>query len=411
MKSLMPRFRPDRLALALLLAAHASLPACASAQGLTLRQIVDSALHHNADLRVARDVADSARAETHVARALPNPQYAVIPNSPMQYSGTIALDVGPQRTYRVRASDEGARAARADADDAARQVVLAAERAYYDVLLADARRTIVTDRRTIMQQLVAADSARVRAGDIPERALIRSVVELVRADADVARAGIDAQTARLALQGVMGIASPDTALRVAGALTDPPAFVDTTITVEAILARRPDVAASRVREEQSVAVQHLAAAAIVPVPQLSVVRQYGTPFESGRYYALGIGFEVPLLNQYRGQRERAASGRDAAATARERVELQASREIRSAVAQFRAQRALVAQYQGRVVEKVAQNVEATRYAYSRGATSLLEVLDALRAQQDVTTDYYTALHDLQIAAAALEAAQGGSRRE
>ncbi|NUP71535.1 MAG: hypothetical protein HOQ16_09995, partial [Gemmatimonadaceae bacterium] len=65
----------------------------------------------------------------------------------------------------------------------------------------------------------------------------------------------------------------------------------------------------------------------------------------------------------------------------------------------------------RVLDKVAQNVEATRYAYSRGATSLLELLDALRAQQDVTTDYYTALHDLRVAASALEAAQGVLRPE
>lgn len=411
MKTPMQRFRPDRPVLALLLAACVLSPARAGAQELTLRQAVDSALRHNPDLRIARDLADSARAETHIARALPNPQFAVVPGTPTQYSGTIAVDVGPQRTYRVRASDAGARAAHADVDEVTREVVLATVRAYYDVLLADARRAIVTDRRTIVRQLVTADSARVRAGEIPERALVRSVVELVRADADVARAGIDAESARLALQGMMGVASADTAMHLAGSLTGQIPVVDTTITVDEILARRPDVAASRVREEQSATMQHLAASALVPVPQLSVVRQYAAPFESGRYYALGIGVEIPMLNGYRGQRERAAAAHVASVTARERVELQASREIRSAVAQYRAQRALVAQYESRVLDKVAQNVEATRYAYSRGATSLLELLDALRAQQDVTTDYYTALHDLRVAVSALEAAQGVLRPE
>lgn len=410
MKSRTPRSRPERAAVVLLLGACILAPVQAGAQGLTLRQAVDSALRNNPDLGIARSVSDSASSETRIARALPNPQYAVIPNSPMQYAGTIALDVGPQRAYRVRASDAGARAARMDVDEAARQVVLATQRAYYDVLLADARRTIVTDRRAIMRQLVLADSARVRAGDLPERALIRSVVELVRADADVARAVIDAQSARLTLQGLMGVASPDTGIRLAGALTDQVTPTDTVMAGD-ILARRPDVAASRLREAQSMAAQHLAAAALVPVPQFSFVRQYSSPFESGRYYALGVGIEVPIFNQYRGQRARADAGRAAAAHARQRVELQASRDVQSAVAQFRAQQSLVDRYQSGVITKVEQNVAATRYAYSRGATSLLEVLDALRAQQDVLTDYYTALHDYRVAVSALDAAQGIVRRE
>jgi cobalt-zinc-cadmium efflux system outer membrane protein len=275
-------------------------------------------------------------------------------------------------------------------------------------MLADARRSIVSARQAIIRQIVAADSARVRAGDLPERSLIRSGVELVRAEADAARAGVDAQTTRLTLQGVMGVVAPDTALRLAGALTYTPVAIDSgdaSVTV----ARRPDVAASRTREEQSSAMEQLAKSAIIPVPQLSYVRQRGAPFESGRYYAWGLGVELPLFNQYHAQRERAAAGRAAASLVRHRVEAQASREVVSARAERHAQEALVKRYESGVIAKVAQNVEATRYAYSRGAVSLLEVLDALRAQQDVMTDYYTALHDYWIAVAVLRAAQGAVR--
>lgn len=393
-------------AFGLLLFAGALTPVCVRAQGLTLRAAVDSALRSNLDLRVSRSLADSARAETRIARALPNPTYSVIPNTPMQYGGTIGLDVGPQRLYRVRASDLGARAGRLDVEDNTRLTVLAVQKAYYDVLLADARRSIVSARRAIIRQVVAADSVRVRAGDLPERALIRSGVELVRADADAARAGVDAQTARLVLQGLMGVASADTALRLSGTLAFAPVDADSHVPMGVVLARRPDVEASRTREEQSTATERLARSAIVPVPQLSYVRQYSAPFESGRYYALGIGLEVPIFNQYNAQRERAAAGREAASLSRRRIEAQASREVQSALAVFRAQESLVKQYESGVMAKVEQNVDATRYAYSRGAVSLLELLDALRAQQDVMIDYYTALHDYWIAAHTLHAAQG-----
>jgi outer membrane protein TolC len=59
-----------------------------------------------------------------------------------------------------------------------------------------------------------------------------------------------------------------------------------------------------------------------------------------------------------------------------------------------------------VLARVEQNVAATRYAYDHGATSLLDLLDALRAAQDVSTEYYTALHDYWIAVYAVEAAEG-----
>lgn len=395
------------------LLASASIGAAAHAQvnrnateGLTLQAAVDSALRNNPDRRIARSLADSARAETRIARAYPNPTFAVIPNAPMQYAGTIPIDIGPQRTFRVRASDLGARAQEGDLGDNARQLTLVVRRAYYDVLLADARRGIVNTRRAMMQQIVSADSARVRAGDIPERALSRSEVELVRTEAEAARAGVEAQTARLMLQGLMGVAEPDTALHLAEKLI----FRDVPVDAEELARRavhtRPDLQASRLREGQSAAVEHLATASLVPIPQLSYVRQYDAPFDSGRYYAFGLGLEIPLLDFYRGQHDRAAAGRIAAGAARRRLESQINREVRSTVAELQVHRTLVLRYESGVLSKVSQNVEAARYAYSHGATSLLDLLDALRAEQDVMTDYVTALHDYWVAVYSVRAAAG-----
>ena len=377
-----------------------------SSSGLTLRAAVDSALRNNPDRRVALSLVDSAYAERRVARAFPNPTLSVIPNTPTQYAGTIPIDIGPQRIYRVRASDLGAQAAQGDLGDNVRQLTLSVRRAYYDVLLADARRNIVDGRRQVMRQIVSADSARVRAGDIPERALARSEVELVRTEADVARAGVDAQTARLTLQGLMGVAEPDTAIHLAEGLQFRDVPTDADELTRTAVATRPDLQASRLREGQSAAVEHLASASLVPIPQLTYVRQFGAPFDNGRYFALGLGLEIPVLNLYRGQHDRAAAGRVAAEAAHRRLESQINREVRSAVAELQVQRALVLRYEAGVLTKVSQNVDAARYAYTHGATSLLDVLDALRAEQDVMTDYSTALHDYWVAVYTVRASAG-----
>lgn len=348
---------------------------------------------------------DSARAETRIARALPNPTLSAIPNTPFQYAATLPLDIGPQRTYRTRVSDLGARAARSDIREGTRQVVLAVRRAFVDVLLADAKREIVAARRDIMAQLVAADSARVRVGELPARALTRSQVELLRTETELARAGIDAQSARLTLQALMGMTTADTALVVRGDLQFRDLSFDG-LDASEVLGRRPDVESGRLRESQSEAAQKSARSLALPVPQLTYVRQFNGAFDSGHYYAFGLGVEIPILNRYGGQRDRADAAHEAASVARRRLEAQVTRELQSTTVEFLAQRALVLQYQSGVIGRMQEGVESARYAYSRGATSLLEVLDALRTQQDVMIEYRTALHDYWVTVYTLEAVSG-----
>jgi len=51
-------------------------------------------------------------------------------------------------------------------------------------------------------------------------------------------------------------------------------------------------------------------------------------------------------------------------------------------------------------------LETARYAYGTGATSLLELLDAIATWSDTRSAYYSALHDYWISVYALERAVG-----
>src|SRR6516165_5638270 len=85
-----------------------SLSATRPAAGITLAEAIRRALHDNPDVLVSRATVDSATAERHIASALPNPVLAGLPNSPYQYSASIALDVTPQRYYRTKTASLGA---------------------------------------------------------------------------------------------------------------------------------------------------------------------------------------------------------------------------------------------------------------------------------------------------------------
>jgi outer membrane protein, heavy metal efflux system len=246
----------------------------------------------------------------------------------------------------------------------------------------------------------------VHAGDIPERNLVRSEVEVARADADVARAELDAATRTVAIQTLMGVAHPDTALRALGTLDYRPVDLSQDTLMAFALGHRPDLLAAGQRVAQSQAGQRSATSLLFPTPVFSFVRQYTGPFESGHFYSLGLAFELPSLNLYGGQRHRAAAGLAASRFTRQRAETRVEQDVTTAVAAFRIQQGLVARYQSGLLAKMDDAVAGARYAYSRGATSLLEVLDAVRSQQDVRAEYYSALHDYWVAAFAVHAATG-----
>jgi cobalt-zinc-cadmium efflux system outer membrane protein len=376
-------------------------------RGATLTEVLAFALRESPSQQIARAVVDSANAERRIARALPNPAYVANPNTPYQYGATINLDIGPQRRYRTRAASLGAAATRFDQRDTTRQVRFGVQRAFYDLLLADTIARFSEARREIVRQVLAADSARFRAGDIPERNVFRSEGELARAEADVARAHVAVENARLNLQGIMGVANPDTGFTISGELryVRLEAPRDSTLLALA-MGRRPDVAASGERVEQSRAQQRLAGVAVVPIPQLSYVRQFTAPFESGHFYSFGVNVEVPILNFYQGQGDRAAAAVDEARAVQRRTSGLVRRDVITAVTDFRTERALVERFEAGLLAKSDAAVDAARYAYSRGATSLLDVLDAVRAQQDIRIDYYTALHDYWLSTFALESAVG-----
>ena len=389
---------------------HAQSTVMQSASGkLSLSQAVAKALQHNFDVQTARFTVDSAKAERRIARAIPNPSYVASPNTPYQYGASITLDVGPQRVYRTRTAALGAAAADIDTHDVARTVTLSVQHAFYDVLLSDAMREQMQLRHAALQQIYQADSVRVLAGDIPERALARSAVELARTDVDLARTINDAQNARFALQVLLGNDGADTALVVDGTLEYHRSEMPSLDSMLTLAARgRPDLQAAELRIDQGRARQSLATSSLVPLPSLSYVRQFGAPFETGHYYSFGIALELPLLNNYRGQRERAQSALSIAALTRDRLAGQVQRDVVGARNNLLTQRAALERLSDGLRDAVQRNVTAARYAYERGATSLLDVLDAVRAEQEFHGAQLQAIHDYWISLFALNAAVGTS---
>jgi cobalt-zinc-cadmium efflux system outer membrane protein len=388
------------------------LPTAISAQVVptrpTLDDVVRYALRFSPDVVLARLQFDSAHGDARATRAAPNPAFAVTPGTPFQYSVTQSLDVGPNRTYRTRAAQQGVTAAGFDEQNVRRQVVFAVRQGFFDLLLVEATRDVAFEQDTIMHRLLVSDSLRVAEGDLAPRDLATTELQFAHADATLARAETAARAARVALQVLIGVTQPDTAFRLRGALEYreirlPSVSVDSLRAVAS--ASRPDVAAADVRIEQSDALRRLARTLAVPVPGLALVYQ-AAPFASGSHYALGAALSVPMLNRFAGEHERASAGLEAARASRRKTVAAAEGDVVNSVDALRTAQAVAARYASGLLDKARTALEMQRFAYEHGNASLLDLLTAISAFGDTRIDYYTAVHDYWVAAYAIDRAVG-----
>ena len=383
------------------------MPAAASAQtDPAYRDIVTAVLKANPDIRIARLRVDSARAETRIARALPNPSATIAPQVPYQYVLTAPLDVGPVRTERIRAAGAGLSATIADSRDFERQLRFTAGAAYFDLVVAEDRRDLAHDEARMVGELLAADSARVRAGDAPERVLVAGELELAKATTAVAQAHAAVRAARIALQLLMGSGRLDSAFTVARVADAHALDLTLRLHIDSASEARPDVDAAAQRAIASRALDAQARALLLPVPSVALVVQPDAPFANGQNTALGLSLQFPLLSWYGGERERARAGAEQARIAEERARRQARAEAEAAVDQFTAANALRRRYDAALLAKSREAVERDRYAYRAGALSYVELIDALRTWGQIRNDALTATHDAWVAALALNRAFG-----
>jgi cobalt-zinc-cadmium efflux system outer membrane protein len=395
--------RACALQLAFLLAGACPLLA---QRALTLDDVLAAALRANPDLRTARARADSARAEVRVARSYQNPSLSVAPQSPYQYGISAPLDLGPQRVYRVRAARAGAGASDFDLRDAERQLRFAVRQGFFDVLLSDSLRAIARDSRDLFRDLLAADSARVRAGDAPARNLAKSELELAKADAALLQAVASARAARLVLQALMGVPRPDTAFDIYGSLAVRPIPALDAGLPDSAISTRADVEAARARMLSSEESRRYATAELVPVPDLTLVQQRGTPFPNGQYYALGLSAQLPVWNWFSGERSRAAASVEQSRIAEEKTQLAARTEAVIALDQYHAAAELARRLDAGLLARARAALDDSRYAYRAGAISYVDLLDAVRTYGEVRADAANAAHDYWVGAYAVMRATG-----
>ena len=240
--------------------------------------------------------------------------------------------------------------------------------------------------------------------------MTKAELEYARAAADLLRADAQVHAARFALQLLMGVGAPDTTFTVTGDLAYRPVAVPVD-SLSALAASRPDVRGARERVAQSVALSKLAATLWIPLPEVTLSHSKG-PFASGDLFsngtanAIGFGFTLPLLYWNGGERERSRAGLQQAEVWTRRVQAQVATDVATALDAYRSARGLAERYEGGLLAQADTVLATARYAYRRGAMSLIDLLDAIRTYADTRADYDVAMHNYWVSVYALDRAVG-----
>lgn len=376
------KFRTVAAAAALLVAA----PRPGSAQrAVTRADVIAAALARGPRVAFARADSAAARAGLTIARQFENPALSLTYSkaAPQQhFIFDVPLDYPWLRSARVGAATAGAGAAGFRFDFERATAEFEADTAYTNALAAARRAAYSRSTARDADSVLALARLRRDAGDGSELDVQLATVSVGQLVNAAARDSLDALSALLDVQALMGEPSETPSISLTDTLVAPRAVPDAPAGSQLL------VAAAEQDLSQADQALTLEKRLIFGAPSLTVGVEQKDPTgsEPGILPTIGVAVPLPLFNQNRGTVLLAQAARDRAAAALTLARLEgaqeaarARREMALALDRLRRSEQLVAS-----ANRVAQ---LSLMAYREGASTLPNVLEAQRTARETLSQY------------------------
>ena len=354
-------------------------------------------LANNPDLQLLKASVDGAEADQTTAGERPNPTFSTLvsqikigPRQPGQGMGggglasknldSIArvdwpLERGDKRQLRLNLAAHTLDASRQDLHAGTQTLLINLDNAFYDVWLA--QKTLELTQKTYAADLatLAAAEKRQRAGDIASADVTRIRVDTLRSANDLAADQADLQQKREALALLLGNQVDTTDLTVNA--PEPQPVSATEPALDSWLDQNPQYRAADARAKA--AEQNLALTQAQRHRDVVVSGQFENNPPDNRN-TVGIGISVPLFygSTFDGEIRRAESDLNSARLDAQRIREQLRQQLHSNYLELQRANAAAQRYRQSILDQAAQAVAAAEFAYQRGASGVMDVLDARR---------------------------------
>ena len=394
----------------------ATVAAAAGAHVLSIEQVLQAA-GQNLDVAAVRRNYEAAQADILAADHAPLPVLSAKAGSIDLNTGVgagslwqqkridkgIGLDWtwerGNKRSLRTQTSRQNAQAAQADWQDAVTTQRVLALQAFYDWLAAHLRveemQGIADSARTLAQ----AAQRRLQAGDVSAQDAARTDIEAARAQADTRQAELERQRAALALAPLIAWPGqplqwrPRTDWPVASNLAQ--ALQQAQARLDELVEQRPDVQAARERAQATQSAVQLARA-----QQSSDITWGGTfdhfPNETGTVTRqMELRMQLPLQWGYRfeGEIGRATALQGQSQDLLERARLGARSELQGLLQAWEVAGDRLLTYERDILPRAVRVAQQAEIAYTQGALTLTDLLDARRTLRATRLDAIAARAD------------------
>ena len=417
------------MALTLPVGAQSSLPIAQAptftGQAMSLAQALQAA-RSNLDVSLARRSLAAAQGDVAAADHAPTPVLTTKASqmdlqhgigggnllSQKRIDKSLGMDWtwerGNKRELRTQAAQRNAAAAQADIEDMQVLQQQATAFAYFDLLAAQERIAQISAIARSAAQLAATAARRVQAGDLSAQDAARTEIEAQRASTDLLTAGLDRQRAALALAQLTGFNGPGALL----AQPDWPNSLRTdadpaTDTVYPSVEARPDVRAAQQRVEAARAALDVAAALKKADITLGTSLDH-YPGTSTRQLELRL--QMPLYGlfggyNFQGEVARAQALLDQAQDLLEKIRRAASTDLQRLQQDRQGAAARALSYESTILPRARKVADMAELAYSKGAMSLTELIDARRTLRSILIEDLAARTDHAKAAQAWQLRQ------
>lgn len=417
------------LFLIVLLAGFSNVYAETNLEHLTLEDAQRLFHENNKELLAAKRMVQGAEADAMSAAQKPNPNLSLgvssfnlnrssgnknpngsnslqdqTLNSTLQISQLI--ERGNKRELRMASAQDAIKASSYNLKDAERQLLLALNSAYYDLVLVQETEKIQDNNTASYEKIIQAAELRLKVGDIAASDVARMRVDLLKIQNDLRQAKANREKAQTNLAYMIGQEAD--AKKLYAQDMWPRLDLDShpgsgTQNIDA----RPDLLAADARTKQAEENQRLANA--LKTRDINVALQYqhfpGQMPGAGEN-TIGAAISIPLFTnyEYQGEVARAEVDLTTAMEAKQQAHAAAVSEISRAQSDLQSAIEKVNRFDTQILTEAQKAADAAEFAYSHGATGITDFLDARRVLRSLQLDAASAHADYAKALAAWQAA-------
>lgn len=367
-----------------------------------LDQAIQLALAHNPSLAAARAQIPQSQAQEVTAGLRPNPVLTwdalYLPlfnpgaltlhnlNTISEFDGGVSylIERGHKRQRRIEAARDQTGVVQAQVADAARTLSFNVAQQYIAALLAQSDLQAARAELASFQRTVIISRQRFKAGAISRGDLLKIEVQQAQFQTDVNNARLALEQARTALRALLGPGVLPENFQLAGTLQFQPLHGNQDDMLALALKARPDLLAAQRGITAAQSQYRLAQAN--GKRDLTVSATY-THLNGLNNAGASFNIEIPLFNRNQGEIARTRAAITQATDQRLAVRQQVLSDVRQAWEAVAAGTRALQIYQGGALQQSRESVDISRFAYTHGAATLLDFLDAERSDRQLQQTY------------------------